>query len=992
MTRRDSPVPRPGPAPAIEAPCPAFGPRYRVDRELGRGGMATVYLASDLRHDRLVALKVLHPELASSLGPDRFLREIGIAARLQHPNILSLYDSGITEDHGGGTRPFYAMPYVPGESLRGRLNREKQLGMDEALRITVEVAAALGYAHGQGVVHRDIKPENVLLDNGRALVADFGIAKALDAAGGEKLTQTGLSLGTPAYMSPEQATAGTVDARTDIYSLGCLLYEMLAGDPPFHGTTPRAIMARHALDPVPSVRTARPGVSPAVESAIHRALQKVPGDRFGSAGAFATALSGSHATAETTSGTRPIHTRGSAMLSIGLAGLLIAAAAALYWWPKPGAMPDESLVAVAPFRVASSDSGLAYLREGMMDLFAAKLNDETGTRSVDPRRVMQRWRAAAEDRPDLPEVEALQLAQELDAGRLLTGTIVGNSERVVVSAAVLDVATGRTRQQATVDGLHDSLPYLVDRLAGQLLALGAGLQSQRLASLTSASLPAIRAYLAGRAAARNGEWPAAVNHFNRALEHDSAFALAGLGLANASSWSDGSQHDRGMELAELAKQRLSWRDRILLEAGELKELQEAVKKIPDSPEAWMQLGDRYYHNGRLHGVPDADERALDAFLRALALDSLTVTNPNAEPLMHLDELGLNAGDTALVRRLLTLAIGHDRTGNSTGKFAIALAEVSGDSTGLTRLRAAFDTMSPQVLVAIIWGNQGRGVRVEDAQRALDSWTARVPGKPGIPGIRRPSRLLAHDLALNRGRPRDALAGGEIGDFHPGGGPRSLIYDALYWGGDTLAASAAARKIEKRLESARRPESDPQLHTYYYDVCTLEQWRLAHEDVRSVSASITRLRAAVRIRGIQWPEEHERCADLLEAWHATLARLPEARQRLARVDSLQTAEPVGITGSAIEASNLIVARLWAAQGDWARAEAAAYRRYRGLNPRYLSTHLLEEGRAAALAGHRSTAIRVFGHYLALRYDAEPSVRPEVEEVRAELARLVGEPQS
>ena len=469
-------MPRPGPAPAIEAPCPAFGPRYRVERELGRGGMATVYLASDLRHDRLVALKVLHPELASSLGPDRFLREIGIAARLQHPNILSLYDSGITEDHGGGTRPFYAMPYVPGESLRGRLNREKQLGMDEALRITVEVAAALGYAHGQGVVHRDIKPENVLLDNGRALVADFGIAKALDAAGGEKLTQTGLSLGTPAYMSPEQATAGTVDARTDIYSLGCLLYEMLAGDPPFHGTTPRAIMARHALDPVPSVRTARPGVSPAVESAIHRALQKVPGDRFGSAGAFATALSGSHATAETTSGTRPIHTRGSAMLSIGLAGLLIAAAAALYWWPKPGAMPDESLVAVAPFRVASSDSGLAYLREGMMDLFAAKLNDETGTRSVDPRRVMQRWRAAAEDRPDLPEVEALQLAQELDAGRLLTGTIVGNSERVVVSAAVLDVATGRTRQQATVDGLHDSLPYLVDRLAGQLLALGAGLQ------------------------------------------------------------------------------------------------------------------------------------------------------------------------------------------------------------------------------------------------------------------------------------------------------------------------------------------------------------------------------------------------------------------------------------------------------------------------------------------------------------------------------------
>ncbi len=270
----------------------ALADRYAIERELGRGGMATVYLALDLKLHRHVALKVLRPELAATLGNARFLREIEIAARLDHPNILTLHDSGEAGGH-----LFYAMPYVEGESLRQRLEREGQLPVPEVIAIVRAVASALTYAHHHGVIHRDIKPENILLakdaSGGAAhpLVADFGIARALDVAGGERLTETGLALGTPAYMSPEQsASDGRLDGRSDIYALGCVAYEMLAGAPPFTDPTAQSILARHAVDPVPPLHTVRGTVSPSVEYAIERALAKVPADRFATADEFAQAL------------------------------------------------------------------------------------------------------------------------------------------------------------------------------------------------------------------------------------------------------------------------------------------------------------------------------------------------------------------------------------------------------------------------------------------------------------------------------------------------------------------------------------------------------------------------------------------------------------------------------------------------------------------------------------------------------------------------------
>ncbi|MFL5522358.1 MAG: serine/threonine-protein kinase, partial [Gemmatimonadales bacterium] len=264
----------------------ALTDRYLIERELGQGGMATVYLAHDVRHDRRVAIKVLRPELAAVIGAERFLAEIKVTANLQHPHILPLFDSGECEG-----MLFYVMPVVEGESLRDRLAREKQLPIPEAVRIASEVADALDYAHRKGIVHRDIKPENVLLHDGVALVADFGIALAATKAGATRMTATGLSLGTPAYMSPEQAMGDRdVDARSDVYSLATTLYEMLVGDPPYSGSTAQAIVAKVLTEkPVP-VKVHRETVPTNVAAAIQKALHKLPADRFHSAADFARAL------------------------------------------------------------------------------------------------------------------------------------------------------------------------------------------------------------------------------------------------------------------------------------------------------------------------------------------------------------------------------------------------------------------------------------------------------------------------------------------------------------------------------------------------------------------------------------------------------------------------------------------------------------------------------------------------------------------------------
>jgi len=426
----------------------ALPSHYIIDRELGRGGMALVYLARDTRHERFVALKTLRPEIAIALGRERFLREIKLAARLQHPNILPVYDSG----DAGGTL-FYVMPYVEGESLRDRLEREPQLPVDDALQIAKEVAEALGYAHSHDVVHRDIKPENIMLSGGHAIVTDFGIARAVSAAGGDKLTQTGLAIGTPAYMPPEQASgSGQVDRRSDIYSLACVLYETLAGQPPFTGPTAQAIMARHSLDAVPRLKIVRDAIPDDLETVIERALEKVPADRYQTSGEFAKALTAASTghVSRVTAARRPARKLPWRPLTVGIglgAIALIAGAWLLFGRHRGGGSGAggglaENRVAVLYFKDESSDSSLGYLADGLTETLIDQLSGIQGLDVVSRGGVAPfRGRDVVRD----------SVARALKAANLVDGEVENLGSRVRVTVRLVDGGSGADVRRQTFE-------------------------------------------------------------------------------------------------------------------------------------------------------------------------------------------------------------------------------------------------------------------------------------------------------------------------------------------------------------------------------------------------------------------------------------------------------------------------------------------------------------------------------------------------------------
>src|SRR5438093_3565629 len=503
----------------------ALADRYTIERELGRGGMATVYLAQDRKHHRPVAIKVLKPELAAALGPERFLREIDTAARLNHPHILPLHDSGEAEGF-----LFYVMPYVEGESLRNRLDRAGQLPLAEALQIAREVADALSYAHSHDVVHRDIKPENILLEAGHAVVSDFGIARAITAAAGGNLTETGIALGTPGYMSPEQGAASArVDERSDIYSLGCVLYEMLAGEPPYTGPSAESIVRQHLAAAPPRVSAMRAAVPPAIEQAIVRALAKTPADRFATAAEFVEALAAPSQRVRAT-GRRTSRLAAGA----GLAATLLAAAG-LFVLSRPHGTPalagrSGQSIAVLPFVNVSGAPQEEYLSDGISEELINALSKLPQLQVV-ARPSSFAFKGKNED--------MRQIGQALQVATVLGGSVRRAANRLRVTAQLTDARNGYNlwsetydREMGDVFAVEDEISHAIMRALQVHLVSG---DSLTLLRRPTHDVEAYELYLKGRYFYNKGGFgpvQQALAYFQQALAHDSNYALAYAGTAD----------------------------------------------------------------------------------------------------------------------------------------------------------------------------------------------------------------------------------------------------------------------------------------------------------------------------------------------------------------------------------------------------------------------------------------------------------------------------
>jgi hypothetical protein len=947
----------------------SLGAQFRVERELDGAGMSRVFVAEEVALSRKVVIKTLPPDLVGSLSAERFARETRLAAALQHPNIVPVLSAGQADGV-----PYYTMPFIDGESLHARLKRTGALSLDEALPILRDVLRALHYAHSQGVVHRDVKPDNVLLAADYAVLTDLGIAKAMIAARSnpERLTAVGGVIGTPAYMAPEQIAADDIDHRADLYSFGCMAYEMVAGRPPFTERRAAELFAAHTTRTPPPLAALRPELPAPFAALVMRCLEKKPDARPADAREVLSALEGQ----------RPLAHRRTLKrwtLPVTVAGIGIAIAAAVAIWPSADDVSSD-LIAVTPFRISGADASLRVLREGMVDLVHAKLTG--GVRAVDQRTVLSEWRrAGGTESADVPESEALAMSRRLRAGLLLQGDIVGSADALTLSATLKDSRDGSLRAAATVRGPLSSAAVLVDSLVGTLFVQHSGYSGQQARALAGISWAALEPFLIGQRLYRRGQYRESEKQFIAALDADSTFALAGVQLFVNAGWTNSDAGERGRIVALRGYDRLSPRERIGLRGIQRNYLdgyrrdcmdyheagKRAAQLAPEVPETWYFVADPLFHCGATI-TPDpasAHRDALAALERGVAIDSSFV------PLRtHLPWLYLLAGDTASALKVLQRERRDSVQTADLTAFVIGLMPDSNERRSyvdsLIRTRDAFASDIPDLTTPF-------AVYQDDVERLLHGLKSGV-----VTDVeRREVAAIERRWALNRGQPTRALSTRRA----PSGAGAALITDYLFWDGDSTVAANAYPSLQLAIDEQ---PSAGERGAWSNRVFAASQFALATGDVALARRGAGVLAAQTPDSGRPWSADYPRSlAIVLDAQVTAAERSPAAFESLRSLDSLVRR---GTGGWPLTIGALVASRLWQQRGDLRNAYIAIQRMFPE-ETMFLSTYRLERARIAAALGERKDALEQYRLYLAMRSRPEAALMSQVTAVRAEYDRLL-----
>jgi protein kinase-like protein len=882
----------------------ALADRYELDHEIGAGGMAHVYHAHDRQHNRDVAIKVLRPELAAAIGIERFLREIHIEARLQHPNILPLHDSGSVDG-----LLYYVMPYVEGETLRGRIKREKQLPVAEAVRITREVAEALDYAHRHNVVHRDIKPGNILLSGGHAMVADFGLARAVSVSDEESLTGSGIAVGTAEYMSPEQASGEReVDGRSDIYALGCVLYEMLAGDPPFTGRTVQSVLARHRHDPPPRLSVVRPGLPPQLEEAVERTLAKVPADRFPTAGDLSEAL------ARPTVPGAPRRSKKWRRIAVAasLAGL-----AGFGLWRLAGTRSDSTdpnKVMVFPLvdRTAQGQN------EGAGEEVAIMIG--SALEHTEPLKWIDGWTwmdpAQRENARLLSPHSARILSRKRQARFYIDGSIVRARDSATVVLRLNDAQADSVVVQASAAGSSDAgqLPQLglramVDLLPA-LLQPGHRLDPSAFAALSARRPGAIANWLQGEREYRRSRFSSALMYFRRSVADDSSLAFAALRGAEAAEWLNREEEARVLVNAALKAGGLLPPKYILFAhalddrmtgAADSAVLHASQAIAHDSvwSEAWMALGEVYYH--LLPRAPALDSLAEGAFAAARAHDP-----EFTPPLYHLAEIALRRGDLRGAERMIADLRSSDPDSTWIIQLDLMVACVSNNQPETVWGNAV--RRSPEAVLEAAKGLAAAAARPACAEQGFRTVVKSVSSTPdarwdALVGLQ---SLLAAEGRIEEAQALldSAVAAGT------GAGNYLYVLDALAGANMSDKADEVAAILARRLDDVGAPS-----------LWVLGMWRWRRGEVQRLAAVSKTLDARATLSG-------ERLDRLLAA--SLSARLALSRGDTSRAEAiLKDLAPVGTRSDLawglwepLASERLLLAQLLFARGDYGESLGVA----------------------------------------------------------------------